>query len=311
MPHFTALTLALCAGVLLDRLLGEPRRFHPLVGFGRLAGGLERRLNPGAYPVATGLLAWSLAIVPIVGLVWLVRLPGGAWAWAIDTLALSLCIGARSLEEHARAVAGPLAAGDLTLAREKLGWIVSRDTAALDASEIASATTESVLENGHDAIFGALFWCLIGGAPAVVLFRLANTLDAMWGYRTPRFEHFGRFAARADDVLGFIPARLTALTYTLLGDSARAWHCWRTQAPVWKSPNAGPVMAAGAGALGVRLGGPAPYHGRIQSRPVLGDGASANADTPSQAIALVKRSTVWWCVISLMLGLLTLGISHA
>jgi len=311
MPHFTALTLALLAGVLLDRLLGEPRRLHPLVGFGRWAGALETRLNRGAHPVVAGLLAWLLAVMPFVFLTWALGVRGGLWAWCVDVLALTLCVGARCLGEHARAVARPLSAGDLPGAREKLGRMVSRDTATLSETEVAAATTESVLENGNDAIFGALFWFLVGGAPAVVLFRLANTLDAMWGYRTPRFERFGRIAARADDLLGFIPARLTAASYAVLGETRRAWHCWRTQAPVWKSPNAGPVMAAGAGALGVRLGGPAPYHGHLQHRPVLGDGACADAGTPSQAIDLVDRATTLWTVTSLTLGLLVWGVSHA
>lgn len=311
MPEFTALTLALCAGVLLDRLLGEPRRFHPLVGFGHWAGWLERRLNGGSRALQAGVIAWSLAVLPIVLLVWRMRLPGGPWASLVDIAALTLCLGGRSLGEHARAVAEPLAAGDLAMARNRLGWMVSRDTDALSASDVAAATTESVLENGHDAIFGTLFWFLIGGAPAAVLFRLANTLDAMWGYRTERFNRFGRWAARTDDVLGFIPARLTAATYALLGHTRQAWHCWRTQAPDWKSPNAGPVMATGAGALGVRVGGPAPYHGCMQPRPILGAGACADVDTPSRALALVNRSTRLWTMVSLAAGLLVWGASHA
>lgn len=311
MPEFTALTLALCAGVLLDRALGEPRRFHPLVGFGRLASALEGRLNRGACPVISGAFAWSLAIVPLVSLIWIAQRSGGLWAWLIDACVLYLCIGARSLREHADAVARPLCAGDLDTAREKLGWMVSRDTRALSSAEVAAATTESVLENGNDAIFGALFWFLIGGAPAAVLFRLVNTLDAMWGYRTARYTRFGRVAARADDVLGFVPARLTAASYTLLGHTRQAWHCWHTQGRDWKSPNAGPVMAAGAGALQVRLGGPAPYHGQMQSRPVLGAGQAADSGTPARATALVDRSLTAWSLASLGAGLLVWGISHA
>jgi len=311
MPDFTALTLALCAAVLLDRALGEARRWHPLVGFGRMAGALEQHLNHGAHTLLAGALAWALAVLPVTALIGALRTPGGIWAWLLDVLVLYLCVGARSLTEHARAVATPLAAGDLVTARERLGWMVSRDTQTLSVSEVSSATTESVLENGNDAIFGALFWFLVAGAPGAILFRLANTLDAMWGYRTARYERFGRVAARSDDVLGYVPARLTAATYALLGQTGRAWSCWRQQAPEWKSPNAGPVMAAGAGALGVRLGGPAPYHGQMQTRPILGDGPTADAGTPARALELVARSTLLWCLSSLALGLVAWSVSHA
>ncbi|QID19182.1 cobalamin biosynthesis protein [Nitrogeniibacter mangrovi] len=311
MPALTALSLALLAGVLLDRWLGEPTRWHPLVGFGRAAGALERRLNRGTMRIGRGALAWALVVLPPVALAVWVRQAGGMFAWALDAVLLMFCLGANSLAAHARAVAAPLRTGDLSAARAQLARIVSRDTDTLSAAEVAGATTESVLENGHDAIFGALFWFLIGGGPAALLFRLANTLDAMWGYRTPRFERFGRLAARADDGLGWLPARLTAATYALVGQSARAWRCWRTQAPTWKSPNAGPVMAAGAGALGVSLGGPAPYHGRLEPRPALGEGAPPDADAPEAAIRLVEHSLRVWIGLTLFAGLIALGASHA
>jgi hypothetical protein len=179
-------------------------------------------------------------------------------------------LGGRSLADHVGAVATPLVAGELDEARRALGWMVSRETAALGAEEVARATVETTLENGNDAVFGALFWAALLGGPGALAFRLANTLDAMWGYKDERRIYFGWCAARADDVLGLIPARLTALTYALLGRGGDALACWRAQAPAWSSPNAGPVMAAGAGALGVSLGGAAVYHGRVEQRPLLG-----------------------------------------
>lgn len=280
--------------LLLDRLLGEPRRFHPLVGFGRYAAVVERLCRRFGSNRAVGLAAWSVAVLPWVALAGSVHAEGGWLRLGLDVGLLYLAVGGRSLAEHARAIAAPLAAGDLATARTKLSWIVSRDTTQLDESGVVKATVESVLENGNDAIFGALFWFALLGGPGALLFRLANTLDAMWGYRNERYLRFGWAAARIDDVLNFVPARLTALSYALLGHTACALRCWRTQAPTWDSPNAGPVMAAGAGALDLSLGGPAVYHGRLEERPPLGAGAPARAADIDKALALVHNSTWLW-----------------
>ena len=305
------LTLKMAAGLLADRVFGEARRFHPLVGFGRWAGWVEqacRRLFLGTNETGmrlAGLLAWALAVLPWVALaLWLRALHPQAH-WVVDSMLLYFALGGRSLAEHALAVATPLAAGDLDAARTRVGWIVSRDTRALDAEGVAKAATESVLENGNDAVFGALLWFVLGGGAGVVLFRLANTLDAMWGYRTPRHLYFGWAAARIDDLLGWLPARLTALTYAWLGDTRRALACWRAQAPAWDSPNAGPVMAAGAGALGVRLGGAATYHGRAEHRPALGEGRGADVDAIRAAVALVRRGALLWLGLTAVLGVAT------
>jgi adenosylcobinamide-phosphate synthase len=250
-----------------------------------------------------------LAVVAVVAVFsWLA--PG--WlGWLLAVTVLYLCLGLRSLGEHAGPVADALAGDDLPAARLAVGRMVSRDTAALDATQVAAAATESVLENGNDAVFGALFWFAVLGAPGAVLYRLANTLDAMWGYRTPRFLRFGWAAARIDDVLNFIPARLTALTYAAVGDAPKAWRCWRRQAAMWDSPNAGPVMAAGAGALGVSLGGPAPYHGVWELRPVLGEGTSADAGSVRRALQLVRRGVVVWLVVALLLAIAMRSGGHA
>ncbi|AYH45647.1 adenosylcobinamide-phosphate synthase CbiB [Azoarcus sp. DN11] len=303
-----SLFIKLLAGIALDRLLGEPRRWHPLVGFGRWAGWLEARLRPLSPTRAGGLLAWLLALGPWLALALWLRARHPAAHWVVDIGLLYFALGARSLAQHAEAIAAPLAAGDLDAARERVGWIVSRDTRALDAAGVAKAGTESVLENGNDAVFGALFWfCIAGGAGALV-FRLANTLDAMWGYRTERFIRFGWAAARLDDVLNWLPARLTALTYALLGRSRDALACWRAQAPAWDSPNAGPVMAAGAGALGVRLGGAAIYHGREEQRPPLGCGNAPDAASVRAAVRLLERGMLLWLGV-VAAGALLAGIA--
>jgi adenosylcobinamide-phosphate synthase len=298
------LALALLLGVLLDAALGEPRRWHPLVGFGRYAKWLESRCNRGQPKYAArlvGVASWLLAVMPFVLLTLLLKALLGEAAWLLDALLLYFALGARSLTEHARAVAAPLLAGDLVAARLALSRIVSRDTRALDAAQVAGATVESVLENGNDAIFGTLFWFALLGGPGALLFRLANTLDAMWGYRTPRLLHFGWAAARIDDLLNILPARLTALSYALFGEFRQALRCWRTQAPQWDSPNAGPVMASGAGALGLALGGAAIYHGAIEERPVLGCGASPQAADIGRALCLVRAALWLWCGLIVVL----------
>ncbi|WP_240732611.1 MULTISPECIES: adenosylcobinamide-phosphate synthase CbiB [Dyella] len=292
------------AAVLLDLLLGEPRRAHPLVAFGRWAAWCER-CTYGASRWR-GVLAWSLAVLPLVSIT-----SGLAWfAWQVSpwmyglysAVVLYLAIGLRSLGEHALPVASALEAGDLDGARIAVGRMVSRDTLALDDERVAAAATESVLENGNDAVFGALFWFVLLGAPGVVLYRLSNTLDAMWGYRTERYERFGWAAARIDDLLNLVPARLTAATYALMGHASTAWRCWRLQAPQWDSPNAGPVMSAGAGALRVRLGGPAPYHGQWEERPVLGEGVAPDAHAIRRSMRLVRMGVALWVFVVILAG---------
>lgn len=299
-----SIAITTLGAVALDGWLGEARRWHPLVAFGRLAQRLEQRLNPGGRGWRShGVTAWTLAVLPPVALVWwLGSLP--YLGWLVDMLALYFALGLKSLAEHALPVAQALRLGDLPEARRRVGYLVSRHTETLDATGVARAGTESVLENGADAVFASLFWFALLGAPGVLLHRLSNTLDAMWGYRNARFERFGWAAARIDDVLGYLPARLTAATYALLGHTGRALHCWRRQAPQWDSPNAGPVMAAGAGALAVQLGGAATYHGHEEQRPVLGLGEAPGARDIERALNLVYGGVALWL---LALGALSLA----
>ncbi len=286
-----SIALIICAALLLDWVLGEPRRFHPLVGFGRIATAVEKRLyQPGKW---RGLLAALLLLLPFAVIAALLQ-PLPLVGEAVSLLTLWFAIGHRSLHDHVRPIAEALRRGDEEAARGLAGRIVSRDTDQLD---VAAAATESVLENGNDAVFGALFWFALAGAPGVVCYRLANTLDAMWGYRNERYLQFGWAAARLDDLLNYLPARLTALTYALLGASGRAFTCWRAQAAAWESPNAGPVMAAGAGALQISLGGPARYHGAWRDRPLLGEGRRVDADDPERALRLVRNGVILWAVL--------------
>jgi len=312
---WSAVALLLGAGVLLDLLLGEARRYHPLVGFGNLAGAIERRLNRGGTRVLRGAFAWALAVLPLTVLaIWLC----GAAGAVAHALLLYFSIGLRSLRDHNLPIAAALRRGDLPAARMLTGRIVSRDTAQANEADLAKASAESLLENGNDAVFGTLFWFAVAGGPGAVLFRLANTLDAMWGYRSQRYLQFGRVAARIDDALNYLPARLTALSYVLLApgmaNKRMAWHCWREQAPAWSSPNAGPVMASGAGALGLALGGAAQYDGAIEQRPPLGRGTPAAAHDIERAWRLVAGTTALWVALAAIVALVAVmatGARHA
>ncbi len=248
--------------------------------------------------------AWVAAVGPWLALVALALHLAGQWRWVIEGVLLGIALGWRSLEEHVRAVAIPLLAADLPAARAAVARIVSRDAAMLDGAGVSVAATESALENGHDAVIAPLVWFALAGGIGVVLHRLANTLDAMWGYRNPRYLRFGWAAARADDVIGWVSARVTALAYALAGHTTPALWCWRHQAPAWPSPNAGPVMASGAGALGVQVGGAAPYDGQWEDRPLLGQGEPPRPETPLAALALLERAA--WGVVAIVALVLVL-----
>lgn len=292
---------SLLLGVALDQLLGEPKRWHPLVAFGRCARAVESRLYRKRY--SAGIAALLVVVVPPVLLAaWLQSL--GWFGTLFGVICLYAALGLRSLREHALPVAEALELGQIAAARRAVGRVVSRDTDSLNETQIAAAATESVLENGNDAVIGALFWFALAGAPGVVAYRLVNTLDAMWGYRNARYGQFGWAAARLDDLLNLVPARTTAFCYALAGRFRPALACWRLQAPLWDSPNAGPVMAAGAGALKVKLGGPAPYEGQWHERPVLGCGSAPESEHIRRALSLLHRAVALWLLAALLIGVL-------
>ena len=311
------LSLTLVAALAADAVLGEPRRRHPLALFGQCAERLEARLNRGRR--GDGVLALLLLVTPpvLIAAILGAVLPAIA-AWALAGLLLMVAVGRAGLIEHAEAVARPLAAGDVERARRRVAWLVSRDTERLDAAGVRIALLESVLENASDAVFGSMCWFVFGGvaagpagaAAAVVAHRLVNTLDAMWGYRTPRFARFGWAAARLDDGMNWPAARLTALLFALVGDTHTALVCWREQARRWSSPNAGPVMAAGAGALGIRLGGGAWYHGTWRERPALGGRRWPDDADVIRALGLTDRALAV-VVVAVLVVVLIAGGGHA
>ena len=297
-----SIALIVAIALALDYFLKEPEKYHPLVGFGMIADRLEGRLNQNSEKTIRGVVAWCIAVIPLVFLGW--WLEGALQDFPkiqgiVAAVVVYFSIGWQSLLEHARAVIKPLLADDLDAARVSVSRIVSRDVDELDEQGVAKAATESVLENGADAILAAIFWFCLLGIPGVILYRLSNTLDAMWGYKNERFMDFGWAAARIDDVLNIIPACLTALSYALIGDTRSAFECWRRQAFGWKSYSAGTVMAAGAGAINTTLGGDDIYHGKLQKRPLLGPEADniefkPTAEKLNTACELVNGSLVVW-----------------
>lgn len=288
---------AVLTALAMDFFFGEPKRFHPLIGLGAFAEKIETWLNRSPNSKLPGLIALGVVVFPLWCLAFLLEMAVESMpliSFFFSAMVLYLAIGWKSLLEHAEAVRVPLQRGELKQARQKVAYIVSRDTASLSPEGVSKAATESVLENGSDAIFAPLFWFLVGGLSGVLVYRIVNTLDAMWGYKNSRFFYFGWAAAKFDDVLNWLPARLCALTYALCGHTQLAIKCWREQAPDWKSPNAGPVMASGAGALSVKLGGVAHYMGDSEVRPRLGCGEAANYESIQQAENLVNRSLILW-----------------
>jgi len=300
--------LIIYVALLLDWWLGEPKRFHPLVGFGYLVNKVEssfRHLNSASHlkQFILGTLAVLILITPISGAAYLISLVPYL-NLVVSLVIVTLCIGHKSLHDHTQPIAEALLAGNNTQARLLTSRIVSRDPATLN---IANASIESILEHGSDSVFAALFWFIVAGIPGIVIYRLSNTLDAMWGYKNERYLYFGRFSARLDDALNYIPARLTALSYSLLGSTKHAISSWKTQAAHCESPNAGPVMAAGAGALQITIGGPAKYHGQWHQRPVLGAGPIAQAVDITRALSLVRNTVFLWLAVLFVMA----GFSYA
>lgn len=288
--------------MVLDWAFGEPRRYHPLVFFGTIADCCEKistqTLLQRASPFTRGLICWLVLVVPpTLGLWLLLYWLSPPWQWAVECLILYFTIGWKSMQQHALAVYKHLLAGDLDNARLSVKLIVSRETETLDQRGVAKGAVEAVIENGSDCVLSPIFWYLLLGAPGALMFRLANTLDAMWGNKTDRYIHFGRSAAKIDDLLNWVPARLTAVGYAVCGSFRSAIYCMKHQNAASEGPNAGLVMAAGGGALEIKLGGPVIYHGELDCRPVLGTGREVEPMDIVRSIQLVWRAIALWLLI--------------
>ena len=309
-----ATALGLAAGALADLAFADPRRRHPVAGFGAAAAALERRVWRDSRLAGAG--HWLVLVGGAVGL--------GTAAdrstrqrpvarTVLTAAATWTVLGGTSLGRTAGRMHRALVADDVDAARAVLPSLAGRDPRGLGEAELTRATVESVAENTSDAAVAPLLWGALAGLPGLLGYRAVNTLDAMVGHRSPRYARFGWAAARADDVANWAPARLTAALTVLCaplagGSAGAALRTWLRDGAAHPSPNAGRCEASLAGALGVRLGGRNVYGSRIEDRPALGDG---HAPRPADVLRAARLSrTVWLAAAALAAGARAPGL-HA
>ena len=298
----------------IDSAFGWPRAVfavlrHPVVWIGGLISALEGRLNAGqaarrrAMGGLTVILVLTAVLIP--ALLLQLALPdgmagvllGGVLAWPL--------LAVRSMHDHVAAVAKPLARGDLFAARQAVAMIVGRDPTKLGQEGVARAALESLAENSSDGIVAPLFWGVIGGLPGIAAYKAINTMDSMIGHRNQRYEDFGKAAARLDDLVNWLPARLTGLLFALAsGRPRRAIRVMRRDARQHRSPNAGWPEAAMAAALPVRLSGPRVYGDVIADEPwVNGTAHDPDAKTLARGLTLYRRTMALTALLLLLFAL--------
>lgn len=299
----------LAIALVLDALIGEPEKLwrrvpHPAVLMGNAIGWLDNGFNEGndrRKKGALGILAFCV-IAAVVGLA-IADLPFGG---LLEIALVAILLAQKSLSQHVQAVADGLRMS-VDDGRDAVAKIVGRDTAAMDTPAISRSAIESAAENFSDGVVAPAFWFLIAGLPGILVYKLVNTADSMIGYRTPRHEEFGKFAARLDDVLNWVPARLTALLFMAARRSTAAWAIIRRDAPLHRSPNAGWSEAAMAAVLGVALSGPRSYEGEMREFPwVNGEGArNIGAKEVDQAVDMIWSGWLALLCIVIVLAVAT------
>jgi adenosylcobinamide-phosphate synthase len=274
--QFLIIAIPLVAGYLLDLLLGDPRWLpHPIRLFGNIISKGEKLLNTGRYKLLKGAL---LAVVLCV-LVFSFFYTTQRWLLAFNTTAYYIFtsifvfygLANKSLLQEGKEVFDTLNTQGLEAGRKRLSWIVGRQTSTLNENQIRTAVFETLSENLSDGVIAPLFYYAIGGLPAMMVYKMINTLDSMIGYKSERYFLFGKFAARLDDVANFIPARLTALLMVLVTLSKRGLAYIFKYGHQHASPNSGYPEAALAGILQCRFGGPNTYHGQVVVKPYIGE----------------------------------------
>ena len=301
----------LTVAMILDAILGEARWLrlglpHPIILIGEVISGLERRLNTGARRRTKGVLA--VAILIALGL--LTSVPVAIWehGWIVETWIAAILIAQRSLVDHVKAVAEGLHVS-LLQGRIAVSMIVGRDPESLDESGVARAAIESAAENFSDGVFAPVFWCALAGLPGILIYKIVNTADSMIGHRTERYEAFGWASARLDDLMNYIPARLSGGIFCLVGPSIEALRVMVSDAQKHRSPNAGWPESAMAALLGVAVAGPRKYGDRIvEDAYINADGRlECDAGDIDRAILVLWRA---WTII-LILALTTLLIERS
>ena len=300
--------LAWAVAWLLDCLIGDPRSMpHPVRWVGALITLTQRLVRHVCHSDRAlrtgGALMWLVVVGATGGLSWgvltLARSLNPWLGWVVEVWMIFTLLAARSLADAAREVERPLRADDLAQSREKLSWIVGRDTSALQPPQIRRAVVETVAENSVDGVIAPLFFLLLGGAPLAMAYKAVNTLDSMVGYKHEKYRAIGMVSARLDDVANYIPARLSWLLLTLAAwlcreDAGRALRTgWRDRRN-HSSPNCAWPEGTVAGALGIRLGGPNDYFGQRVEKPWIGDALRevSNDDIPRTLRLMWVASTL-------------------
>jgi adenosylcobinamide-phosphate synthase len=298
--------LALVAALLLEQAWPLRAGNRLQEGFNRYAQLLEGQFNGGE--PRHGAIAWALAVVPVAGVVVVVHqllyalAPLAALAWSVAVLYATM--GFRRFSHHFTEIQAALRAGELDPARQHLGKWRGESAIELNAGEIARLTIEQGLIASHRHVFGTLFWFVVLGPAGAVLYYCATALAEKWAWRTDaELAVFGRFAATAHHWLDWLPARLTAASFAIMGNFEDAVYCWREQSQRWSAGAYGYILASGAGALGVQLGGALHRNGTLEYRPELGLGAEAGVDDLDVAVRLIWRALVLWMFLIFIVSL--------
>ncbi len=303
MEQIKYVIIPLVAGYLLDLILGDPRKLpHPIIGFGNSIAFFTKKLNKGKHRFLKGMLmtifltfATFLLFRSIGNLI----LQLNTTAYMVFTsLFVFYGLANRSLLQEGQAVFYELNNNGIDAGRKRLSWIVGRDTSELSAKEIRLAVFETLSENLSDGVVAPLFYYAIGGVPAMMCYKMINTHDSMIGYKNEKYLYFGRFAARLDDVVNFIPARITALLMALVTCSYRSLRFIFKYGKAHTSPNAGYPEAALAGILNCRFGGAHLYGGKLVEKPYIGDNDRDISDSEIKKVAYVNHTV---CAVSILL----------
>ena len=298
----TYILVTILLAILLDRLAPNRNGVQIWSWYSDWAESIEQRFNGGTR--AQGLSAVFIAVVPICIGVFLASLIlgeiVGILQLAFNVVVLYMCVDLYRLGKAAQAVSAALDSGDINEALAHLRELTGKDSGERSEATVAHATVEAVLKQANSLVMAPLFWFIVLGPLGAVLQRMASVLDRLWGHRSSRFAEFGWAAARLDDLLGWIPARITALSYAIMGSFEDALHCWRRQAGMWSDINSGPLLASGLGAMHLNSCEEQEedaYGNRIVSRAILPDAGDVR-----RVVALVWRVLLFWLGVAILMS---------